>query len=131
MRYDEMLRIDERYQASINLQYDLGNLRKLDCYVPTEQSVRILKQYLDSVYYGQKAADRATVLVGPYGKGKSHLMLVLLSLLCQGRIFDQGEGAGAKFLDVEQRLIQRIASVDAEAGALANAVCGEHKPLLR
>ena len=50
-------------------------------YIPTRSSVSILKQYLTNIVRGQ--GEHATILIGPYGKGKSHLLLVLLALLCK------------------------------------------------
>lgn len=86
MPYTDILRVDGRFQSSINIQYDIGDLHKIDCYIPTDQSVQVLKEYLNAIYYGNKN-EYATVLVGPYGKGKSHLMLVLLSLLAAGTLY--------------------------------------------
>ncbi len=75
---DEVIEIDRRFQNSVNLSIDLDNKKKIESYIPTRSSVAILDQYLDSV---EKGMDKATILIGPYGKGKSHLLLVLLDIL--------------------------------------------------
>ena len=51
-------------------------------YIPTKSSLVILEDYLNAVLNNK---EQATLLVGPYGKGKSHLLLVLLSILSMDR----------------------------------------------
>lgn len=77
-RLDEVIEIDRRFQNSVNLSIDLDNEKKIKSYIPTRSSGAILEQYLDNVKQG---VDKATILIGPYGKGKSHLLLVLLDQL--------------------------------------------------
>ncbi|HEY5588159.1 MAG TPA: hypothetical protein VIK86_04285 [Candidatus Paceibacterota bacterium] len=77
--YKDFIKADEGFQYSINLQYDLNKSSKITGYIPTSSSIEMLKYYLASIYYDSK--DRASILVGPYGKGKSHLLLVLLSII--------------------------------------------------
>lgn len=76
--YKEIIHIDKRFQNSINLQLDLKNKRKIDSYIPTKSSVIVLDKYLGHI---QNNNDKANILIGPYGKGKSHLLLILLYLL--------------------------------------------------
>ena len=78
MRYSDYLKINETFQYSINLQFDINNINKLKEYIPTSDSCEILENYFDSIF---KKFNKSTILVGPYGKGKSHLLLVLLTLL--------------------------------------------------
>ena len=78
MRYTDFLGIKQGFQASINLEYDLNNIEKIKSYIPTEQSVQVLGDFLHSYYYNNDANSRATVLVGPYGRGKTHLLWQLL-----------------------------------------------------
>ena len=78
MSYKNFINTDEGFQYSINLQYDLNKHSKIAGYIPTSASVEILKSYLTSIYYDSK--ERASILVGPYGKGKSHLLLILLAI---------------------------------------------------
>lgn len=128
MTYTDMLQVDGRYESSINLQYDIGNLHKIDCYIPTDQSVQILKEYLSAILYGNKS-EYATVLIGPYGKGKSHLILVLLSLLASTQLFTEPEDK-AECTAVLNRLVERIEKVDSEAASLAREILSRGKPLL-
>lgn len=74
-----IIQINNNFQKSINLQFDLGNEDKVGNYISTESSDLIEKKYLDAIE--NKALGRATIIVGPYGKGKSHLLLEMLSKL--------------------------------------------------
>lgn len=75
-----IVKVDARFQKSVNLALDLGDMDRVNHYIPTRSSISILKQYLENVKREQ--GEHATILIGPYGKGKSHLLLVLLALLC-------------------------------------------------
>ena len=62
------------------LIYEIAEItkEKILNYIPTKSSVRFMDEYMQAVF-GKK--EHATLLVGPYGKGKSHLLLVLLAVL--------------------------------------------------
>ncbi|WFD11309.1 hypothetical protein [Tepidibacter hydrothermalis] len=106
MKYTKFIQANEGFQYAINLQYDISNLSKVKSYIPTKQSVDILKKYLLNIYYDKN--DRSTILVGPYGKGKSHLLLILLSLL-SFNIQNTEE------LGVINELIEKIKRIDEQA----------------
>lgn len=75
----ELIQTNQNFQKSVNLQLDLGNYERVGSYIPTRSSTTILDKYFRSL--AGKQAENATILIGPYGKGKSHLLLVLLALL--------------------------------------------------
>ena len=75
---NEVIGIDRRFQNSVNLSMDLNNQKKIDSYIPTRSAKSILNWYQKSI---EQNTDNATILIGPYGKGKSHLLLVLLDQL--------------------------------------------------
>ena len=77
-RLQDYIRIDRRFQNSVNLKLDFGKKERRDSYIPTRSSLLVLRHYLEHVV---EKKNKATILIGPYGKGKSHLLLVLLSLL--------------------------------------------------
>lgn len=78
MKHSEFVKINETFQYSINLQFDINNINKIKEYIPTSDSCEVLEHYFDSIFGN---FNKSTILVGPYGKGKSHLLLVLLTLL--------------------------------------------------
>lgn len=75
----KLIQINHSFQKSVNLQLDLDNYERIGSYIPTRSSIAILKRYWNIV--SGKSGESASVLIGPYGKGKSHLLLVLLALL--------------------------------------------------
>ena len=77
-RLKDWVKIDKRFENSVNLYLDLDNRAKIDNYVYTRSSQDIIDYYLDNI---AKDREHATMLIGPYGKGKSHMLLVLLDRL--------------------------------------------------
>ncbi|MCR5608650.1 MAG: hypothetical protein K6G26_06265, partial [Lachnospiraceae bacterium] len=74
----DIVSVNENFKNAVNLYLDYNKIDKVKSYIPTNSSVKIMEQYVDSVLYNK---GQASILIGPYGKGKSHLLLVLLALL--------------------------------------------------
>ena len=111
MKLTDLISIDNRFEKSINLLLDLNNEKKVSDYIPTRSSIRLLREYLsETINY---TGSRATALIGPYGKGKSHLLLVLLYLLSMGKT------------PVSKALIKRITAIDPEMESLLKSVVNE------
>ena len=104
----EMIHINKTFQKSINLRLNYDQEEKIDGYIPTRASVQILKNYMEQIV---KGGVRSSILIGPYGKGKSHLLLVLLALLSKKNRKLHAE--------VLERLVDKLGGVDNEAGSLA------------
>lgn len=116
MKYADFIKGNEGFQYSINIQYDLMNINKIKGYIPTRKSVEILKEYLLNNVVDDR--DKATVLIGPYGKGKSHLLLVLLGLMCgDNEIKELGD------------LVNKIKAIDNTCSELAMNVLNNKKYL--
>lgn len=75
---NEIIKVNDGFKNAINMYLNLNKTDKILSYIPTTSSVNILNQYMESVLDNK---SQATVLIGPYGKGKSHLLLVLLAIL--------------------------------------------------
>ena len=73
--YSNYLSINKNFQSSVNLELDLGKESKIKEYIPTTDICDVLKRYINVALGNSK--DKATTLIGPYGKGKSFLLLVL------------------------------------------------------
>jgi len=121
MRYKEFVEINQGFQASVNLEYDLNKAEKIRGYIPTEQSVRILGDFLRPLYYSSDPQGRASVLIGPYGRGKSHLLLVLAALTSLD-LFENESISKNEARQIQNELCDKIARVNADVGALAKAV---------
>ena len=78
MQLRDYVRFNSDFRDSVNLYLDLNKEDKIKSYIPTKSSVDILEQYLDAVLDNKQ---HSTLLIGPYGKGKSHLLLMLLATL--------------------------------------------------
>lgn len=111
----EIIQIDKRFQSSINIQLDLQDQQKWNSYIPTRSSVSVLYSYLTHI---DKERDKANILIGPYGKGKSHLLLVLLALI------------SAKETRDLEGLIHKIGQIDLETASLIQKIREEHRPFL-
>ncbi len=77
----KMISVASGFQYSVNIGYDLNNDDKLKNFIPTKSALTLLKDILSST--APDATERARVLVGAYGKGKSHIVLTILSMLMQ------------------------------------------------
>lgn len=78
-QWRNLVKINRNFRKSVNLQLDLGDEERVLSYIPTRSSAVILRRYLEAA--SGNGTEGATILIGPYGKGKSHLLLVLLTLL--------------------------------------------------
>lgn len=74
----DYIKFNSDFRDSVNLYLDLNKEDKIKSYIPTKSSLDILEQYLDAVLDNKQ---HSTLLIGPYGKGKSHLLLMLLATL--------------------------------------------------
>lgn len=101
MKLADLVKIDHRFEKSVNLLLDLNDESKLKLYIPTRSSIKLLTEYLEEV--DTFSGKRANILIGPYGKGKSHLLLVLLSIL------------SGNDTDEMRQLIERIGNLDGNA----------------
>ena len=81
--YNEYFHINKNFQSSINLELDFNNKNKIDEYVPTTDICDVLKFYLKTFLGLEK--NKATTLVGPYGKGKSFLLLILTFIVSNNK----------------------------------------------
>ena len=73
------IEVAKGFQTSVNIAYDLHDANKVASFIPTMSSLDIIEDVLLST--APNSTDRARILIGAYGKGKSHIILVLLSML--------------------------------------------------
>ena len=75
----QMISVAKDFQYSVNIGYDLNDDIKLKNFIPTKSALNLLEEILLST--NTVSNERARVLIGAYGKGKSHIVLVILSML--------------------------------------------------
>ena len=107
----EVISFNSSFKTAINLYLSLNKTDKVLNYIPTKSSLRFMDEYLESIL-GKK--EHATLLVGPYGKGKSHLLLVLLAILSLER--------NSQNVEIINQLRARIKSVEEIGDKVASDV---------
>lgn len=75
----EMISVASGFQYSVNIGYDMNNDDKLKNFIPTQSALQLLSEILDST--ATTSTERSRILIGAYGKGKSHIVLMILSML--------------------------------------------------
>lgn len=75
----EMISVATGFQYSVNIGYDLTSDDKLKNFIPTKSALSLLEEILLSTE--TMSTERARVLIGAYGKGKSHIVLTILAIL--------------------------------------------------
>ena len=96
-----IIEFNSNFKMAINLYLSLNKTNKVLGYIPTKPSVSLMSEYAKAVLENK---EQATLLVGPYGKGKSHLLLVFLAVLSLERTSENTE--------VIDKLIEKIRKVD-------------------
>lgn len=99
---------NEGFKTSINLYLNLNNKEKVLGYIPTKSSMLFLNEYLEAI---KNNKEQASILIGPYGKGKSHLLLVLLAIASMERN-SENEGIVSELLqhiDTKDQIGEKVA----------------------
>lgn len=77
--YSNYISVSDGIQRSINIGFDLYNQKQIDRYVPNSSTCEIFRYYLKTALGYEN--NYSTALIGPYGKGKSLLILMLADFL--------------------------------------------------
>ena len=77
----DMISTAPGFQTSVNIAYDLNNSQKIQQLIPTTAATNLFEDFLLST--DNVSTNRAHILIGAYGKGKSHIVLAILSFLCR------------------------------------------------
>ncbi len=107
--YDSFISVSKKFKSSVNLQYDLYNEEKILQYIPTTDLCDVISSYLDSVLQNGK---KATFLTGPYGKGKSYLMLMITYLLSRRENKELLEKVKNKISKIDDSLVKKIEELE-------------------
>lgn len=75
----DMIVPNEDFQTSINIDFDFGSATKVEGLIPTDSVCRYLEEIVRDVI--MPSNQRAKLLVGAYGKGKSHVVLAALTAM--------------------------------------------------
>ncbi|OBR95140.1 hypothetical protein CLRAG_09780 [Clostridium ragsdalei P11] len=116
---NEIIKVNDGFKRAVNLYLNLNKTDKILSYIPTKSSVNILNQYMESVL---KNKEQASVLIGPYGKGKSHLLLVLLAVLSLERTDENNKTI--------KKVIEAVKNVDVVVANQMENIWNEKKRFL-
>lgn len=122
----QIINFNTDFKSSINLYLSLNKTEKINSYIPTKSSITLLKEFLQSIKTNK---EHSALFVGPYGKGKSHLLLVLLAILSLDRM-DKNNDAIIKKLVTK---IDKVEGKNSEISLLINDVWknnGRYLPVL-
>lgn len=97
----DIIEFNSNFKTAINLYLSLNKTEKVLGYIPTKSSLNFMSDYMNSVLENK---EQATLLIGPYGKGKSHLLLVLMAVLSMERTDDNKK--------VVDELVRKVMQVD-------------------
>ena len=75
----DYIEISKGFQSSVNIEYDFNDASKIDGFIPTTSALEIITNILINTDADQ--LQRAKILTGAYGRGKSHIILVALCIL--------------------------------------------------
>lgn len=120
----DVITVDKKFQKSINMRLDYNQMEKINSYIPTRASVAILHELLEQ--FTAEQGMRSSILIGPYGKGKSHLLLILLALLVE----ENRKEKHPEHAKCIEQLVKRLERVDAETAQFANQLLEEKKVYL-
>ncbi|WP_296690202.1 hypothetical protein [Treponema sp. UBA6852] len=115
---NKMISASKNFQTSVNIAFDFDNPEKLAGFIPTSESVKFIDEEILSALGGNKtefSKRKAEILIGPYGKGKSYIVLEMLSLLYNNPdLKDSFESLAqkvrAKNPDVAENILQYVKS---------------------
>lgn len=110
MDYADHIKLNGDFQKSINLELDLNNEGKINEYIPTVDICAIIKRFIRSCLGYNK--DNAVNFVGPYGKGKSFLLLILSHLISRNRMGETHRNLLKKIKATDSELYDLISELD-------------------
>lgn len=111
MSYIDFVSVNTKFKSSVNLQYDLYNEEKILQYVPTTDLCDVIEKYIDSICSG---SNNSTLLAGPYGKGKSYLMLMITYLLSKRTNKGLFNKIASKIGKINKTLENKLRKIDEE-----------------
>lgn len=81
MKYSDMINQMESFKYSSNLKYDLFKNHKIIEYIPTKNSLNILKEMFINIVKNTRNKQASRLIYGAYGTGKSSFLTILASIL--------------------------------------------------
>lgn len=110
--FENYITINKKFKSSVNLSFDLNNEEKIEQYIPTTDLCDVIKKYIKTVL--KDSNFRSTTLSGPYGKGKSYLLLMILYLLSKRENRKLFDSVCTKIRLIDEELYELLQELDSE-----------------
>ena len=101
MKLTKLIKVDNWFSRSINLERDKSSLDAVNAYVPTSTAIKTLKLIIKTL--NNSKISRSWSLIGPYGSGKSSFG-IFLNALFQPSSSDQYKLAIKKISEIDTDL---------------------------
>ena len=88
----KLINIAKKFQSSVNIAYDLHDENKIKNFIPTTEALELFEDIFNSI--NNTSSKRSRIIIGAYGKGKSHIILEILNIL-----FEKNKKLFTSFLD--------------------------------
>lgn len=75
----DYIELSKGFQSSVNIEYDFNDISKINGFIPTTSALDIIVNIISNTENDK--LERAKILTGAYGRGKSHIILIALSVL--------------------------------------------------
>ncbi|MFW6016446.1 MAG: restriction endonuclease subunit S, partial [bacterium] len=75
----DFIELTNAFKYSINLRYDIGDINKINSFIPTRKNLELFKDIFSS--FKKNPVSRSRILIGAYGTGKSYFSMILGSIL--------------------------------------------------
>lgn len=108
--YNSIIDLNKKFKSSVNLQFDLNNEEKILQYIPTTDLCDVIKIFVKD--FLSIETSRAFTLSGPYGKGKSYLMLIIIYLVSKRTNRELFKKVISKFKMIDEELADLILQLD-------------------
>jgi len=101
MKLSKLIKVDNWFSRSINLERDKSSLDAVNAYVPTSTAIKTLRLILKT--FNNSKISRSWSLIGPYGSGKSSFGIFLNAIL-QPSDSEQSKLAIKKIAEIDVEL---------------------------
>lgn len=102
----DLIEIIPGFQSSVNIEYDFNDVNKISDFIPTSAAIEIITNIIKNT--NADCTERAKILTGAYGRGKSYIILIALSLLYN------------KDKNLFRSLLDKVKNVDEESYKIIN-----------
>ena len=102
----DFIELTNAFKYSINLRYDIGDINKINSFIPTRKNLELFKDIFSS--FKKNPISRSRILIGAYGTGKSYFSMILGSILSDKENPDKYDNLLNKIGKIDTNLKENI-----------------------